>query len=264
MEDWKTIDEYIAGAPEELRERLQQLRRTIREAAPEAEERIRYRMPTFWLQGNLVHFAAFRNHIGFYPAPEGITAFREELSRYKTSKGAIQFPLDEDIPYGLVREIVRYRAEGNLQAAAEKQARKKQKTLTVEALVKAPLEKVWKCYTEPEHIRAWNSASPDWHTPWAENDLRPGGRFRFRMEARDGSAGFDFEGTYEEVRLLSRIRYRIADGRAVETHFLEEEGGIRVRTRFEAEAENPLALQQAGWQAILDHFKAHVEVKPDK
>ena len=109
-----TIDEYIGGFPEEIQKKLSALRVAIKNEAPDAEEKISYQMPTFAQNGNLVHFAAFKNHIGFYPAPSGIENFKEELARYKTSKGAIQFPLDGEIPLDLVREIVRFRLKENL------------------------------------------------------------------------------------------------------------------------------------------------------
>lgn len=106
-----TIDEYIASFPPEIQERLRTLRQVIHEEAPEAAEAISYQMPTFKLNGNLVHFAAFKNHIGFYPTPTGIEAFADDLSRYQTSKGAAQFPHDQPLPLDLVRRIVRYRLE---------------------------------------------------------------------------------------------------------------------------------------------------------
>ena len=108
-----TIDEYIAGFPPDVQERLRQMRAVIHAAAPEATEAISYQMPTFRLNGNLVHFAAFKNHIGFYPAPQGIEAFQEELSKYKGAKGSVQFPLSEPIPFDLVTRIVQYRAWQN-------------------------------------------------------------------------------------------------------------------------------------------------------
>jgi len=112
-----TIDEYIDSAPQVVHEKLKAIRAVIKEEAPEAIEKISYQMPTFAQKGNLVHFAAFRNHIGFYPAPSGIEHFTDELARYKTSKGAIQFPLDEEIPLDLIREIVRFRLQENLKKA---------------------------------------------------------------------------------------------------------------------------------------------------
>lgn len=113
----KSIDEYIAGYPPELQKLLQSVRQAIRDAAPEAEEKISYRMPTFFFHGNLVHFAAFNRHIGFYPAPSGIEAFKQELSAYKSSKGAVQFPLDQPIPYELIRKITAYRVKENREKA---------------------------------------------------------------------------------------------------------------------------------------------------
>lgn len=116
----KDIDEYIAGFPSEIQELLQKIRMTIRKAAPEAEEAIKYQMPTFTLNGNLVHFAAFKRHIGFYPAPMGIEKFKDELSAYKGAKGSVQFPLDKPIPFDLISRIVEYRAEKNLDKADAK------------------------------------------------------------------------------------------------------------------------------------------------
>lgn len=114
---YKTIDEYIEEFPESIRTILEKIRQTIREAAPEATEAISYQMPAFKLHGNLVYFAAFKNHIGFYPTPSGIETFKEELSPYKTSKGAIQFPLDKPIPYDLIEKIVRFRVNENIAKA---------------------------------------------------------------------------------------------------------------------------------------------------
>jgi uncharacterized protein YdhG (YjbR/CyaY superfamily) len=120
-----TIDEYIANAAEEDRETLMELRRVIHEAAPDATEKISYQMPTFYLHGNLVHFAAFKGHFGFYPAPTGIEAFQEELSKYKGSKGAIQFPKDKPLPYELIVRIVKFRVEENVSVNEAKKAKKK-------------------------------------------------------------------------------------------------------------------------------------------
>ena len=118
----QTIDEYIAGFPPDIQEILEQIRATIRAAAPGAEEKISYQMPTFFLHGNLVHFAAFKNHIGFYPAPTGIERFRDKLAAYKGGKGSVQFPLDAPMPLDLIGEIVEYRVQENL---AKAQAKKK-------------------------------------------------------------------------------------------------------------------------------------------
>ncbi len=116
----KEIDAYIAGFPPEVQEILEKIRMTIREAAPDAAETISYQMPTFTLKGNLVHFAAFKKHIGFYPAPTGIEAFKDELSVYKGGKGSVQFPLDQPIPFDLIGRIVEFRVKENLERAAAK------------------------------------------------------------------------------------------------------------------------------------------------
>jgi uncharacterized protein YdhG (YjbR/CyaY superfamily) len=110
-----SIDEYIATFPKPIKDILQELRQTIKEAAPQAQEAISYQIPTFKLNGNLVHFAAFKDHIGFFPTSSGVAAFEKELSQYKTSKGTIRFPIDKPIPFDLVRKIVKYRVNENLQ-----------------------------------------------------------------------------------------------------------------------------------------------------
>ena len=134
-------------------------------------------------------------------------------------------------------------------------------SITVETTVNAPVEKVWQLWSSPEHITKWNSASPDWHTPRATNDLRAGGKFTSRMEAKDGSMGFDFEGVYDEVRENEHLAYTMADGRKVTVNFTEDGGKTRVVETFDPEAENPREMQQAGWQAILDSFKKYAEEK---
>lgn len=117
---FNTIDEYIMQFPIEVQEKLKTLRKVIKEAAPEAKEKISYKMPTFTLHGNLVHFAGYKNHIGFYPAPSGIEAFKEELSKYKGAKGSVQFPIKEPLPYELISKIVEYRVIENVRKAEEK------------------------------------------------------------------------------------------------------------------------------------------------
>ncbi len=132
-------------------------------------------------------------------------------------------------------------------------------TITVVALINAPVEKVWTCWTEPAHIMNWNNASPDWHTPHAENDLRVGGHFLSRMEAKDGSFGFDFGGEYTAVDLHHKIAYTIGDGRKVEVDFFPDGDSCRIVETFEMETVNSPDLQRAGWQAILDNFKRYTE-----
>jgi uncharacterized protein YdhG (YjbR/CyaY superfamily) len=116
----KNIDEYIAGFPPDVQTILEKIRTTIRKAAPGAEEKIGYQMPTFTLKGNLVHFAAFKKHLGFYPIPTGIKKFEKELSVYKMGKGSVQFPLDKPIPYDLITKIVKFRVKENLERAKAK------------------------------------------------------------------------------------------------------------------------------------------------
>ncbi len=120
-DNFTTVDEYISLYSPEIQEKLQAIRKVIKENVPDkTEEKISWRMPTYALHGNLVHFAAFQKHIGFYPAPDGIEAYQEQLAKYKTSKGAIQFPLDQPLPLELIGEIVRYRVEQNVRMAESK------------------------------------------------------------------------------------------------------------------------------------------------
>jgi uncharacterized protein YdhG (YjbR/CyaY superfamily) len=122
---FKTMDEYISTFPEEVQRVLNELRQTIREVAPDAEETINYQIPTFTLHGNLVHFAALKNHIGFYPTPSGMEAFKKELSGYKGAKGSVQFPIDEPLPLPLIRRIVEYRVKENLERKQKKKVSSK-------------------------------------------------------------------------------------------------------------------------------------------
>ena len=132
-------------------------------------------------------------------------------------------------------------------------------TIKVEATVNAPVEKVWKLWTNPEHVTQWNHASDDWHSPRAENDLRPGGNFLYRMEAKDGSFGFDFTGTYDEVIPNEYIEYTLGDGRKVKTDFRAVEGTTKIVVVFEAEQTHTEEMQRQGWQAIMDNFKKYAE-----
>ncbi|HRA60684.1 MAG TPA: SRPBCC family protein [Bacteroidia bacterium] len=131
--------------------------------------------------------------------------------------------------------------------------------MIVVAVVNAPIEKVWKLWTSPEHITKWNNASDDWHTPSATNDLRVGGKFTSRMEARDGSMGFDFWGVYDEVKENELIAYTLGDNRKVKVIFSQQEGSTKVVETFEPETMNTHELQRGGWQAILNSFKKYAE-----
>jgi len=133
------------------------------------------------------------------------------------------------------------------------------KTITVSTIVNAPIEKVWKNWTNPEDIKQWNNASDDWHTPYSENDLRVGGKFLSRMEAKDKSFGFDFEGVYDAIVEYKTIKYTIGDGRKVEVDFWDEGEKTKIIETFEAEATHSFEQQQSGWQAILDNFKKYTE-----
>ncbi len=131
--------------------------------------------------------------------------------------------------------------------------------ITVEATINAPIEKVWHAWTNPEDIMAWNNASPDWHTPKAENDLRIGGKFVYTMAAKDGSFSFDYWGIYDEITTNKSIAFTLGDNRTVSITFTENGNETAVSETFEAETENSVELQQGGWQAILNNFKNYVE-----
>ena len=133
--------------------------------------------------------------------------------------------------------------------------------ITIVTNINAPIEAVWSSWTTPEDITKWNFASDDWSCPSAKLDLKPGGKFSYRMEAKDGSAGFDFGGTFDILKDLEKIEYVIADGRKVSIEFSSTEGGTKVVETFEAEGTHPPEFQKHGWQSILDNFKKHVESK---
>jgi uncharacterized protein YndB with AHSA1/START domain len=135
--------------------------------------------------------------------------------------------------------------------------------ITVESTIAAPIEKVWRAYTTPEDIKQWNAASDDWHTTAATVDLRNGGAFSSRMEAKDGSMGFDFAGTYTKVEPHKLIEYRFGD-RSGRVEFISSGQDVVVRVTFDAETEHSLEQQRFGWQAILDNFTRHVEAKQKK
>ena len=131
--------------------------------------------------------------------------------------------------------------------------------ITIETVAKAGIETVWDVWNNPEDIKQWNAAADDWHTTESSVDLREGGKFSARMEAKDGSEGFDFEGTYTRIVPRKLIEYRMSDGREVTVEFKQDAGGVLVRETFDAETENSPEMQRQGWQAILDNFARHVE-----
>ena len=132
------------------------------------------------------------------------------------------------------------------------------KSITVETYIEAPIEKIWEYWTEPVHIQRWCHASDDWCAPRALNDLVVGGKFTTRMESTDGTIGFDFEGTYTDVKKNEKIEYVMADGRKVQIVFVKHDNGYKIIETFDPENENPPEMQQAGWQSILDNFKLYI------
>ena len=131
--------------------------------------------------------------------------------------------------------------------------------ITVEATVNAPVEKVWKLWSEPDHITKWCTATTEWHTPSAQNDLRTGGTFVTRMEAKDGSMGFDFGGTYDLVKPHEYIEYTMGDDRKVKVVFATKGDTTHIIETFDAEETNPIEMQRSGWKAILNNFKKYTE-----
>ncbi|MHA4896669.1 SRPBCC family protein [Pedobacter sp. PWIIR3] len=136
---------------------------------------------------------------------------------------------------------------------------KNKTVITVNASVNKPVEKVWESWTLPQHITKWTQASDDWHAPFAENDLRIGGKFKTTMAAKDGSFSFDFEGIYDEVIVNELIKYTIGDGRQVEIKFNALDGRTEITESFDAEDTHSIEMQQGGWQAILNNFKKYTE-----
>lgn len=135
--------------------------------------------------------------------------------------------------------------------------------VTVEATANVPVVKAWEAWNTPSDIMQWNAADPSWHSPSSENDLRVGGKFKHRMEAKDGSFGFDFEGIYDKVEPHQEITYTLGDGRKATTLFTEQDGKTHIATTFDAETENDPEFQKQGWQAILNNFVKYVESKND-
>lgn len=132
--------------------------------------------------------------------------------------------------------------------------------IIIQAIVSADIEKVWDYYTLPEHITKWNFASDDWQCPHASNDMRVGGKYLARMEAKDGSFGFDFEAVYDQIIVGKRFSYTMPDGREVQVTFNDADGKTEVAISFDAETENSIELQRQGWQAIIDNFKKYTEM----
>jgi uncharacterized protein YndB with AHSA1/START domain len=133
--------------------------------------------------------------------------------------------------------------------------------ITIETAMRASLNEVWEAWSSPDDIKHWNTASDDWHTPQSTVDFREGGKFLSRMEAKDGSVGFDFEGTFTRIVPNKHIEYRMSDGREVKVDFVEHDDGVHVKTVFDAESENSPEMQRMGWQAISDNFGRYVESK---
>lgn len=133
--------------------------------------------------------------------------------------------------------------------------------ITIQTTVNAPIEKVWDSWNKPEHITQWAFASDDWAAPHAENDLKVGGKFKTRMESKDGKEGFDFEGAYSNVEEHKLIEYDMSDGRHVKNEFEQTPEGVKIITTFDPENENPIDMQRQGWQAILDNFKKYTEAR---
>ncbi|TQI72233.1 uncharacterized protein YndB with AHSA1/START domain [Gramella sp. Hel_I_59] len=131
--------------------------------------------------------------------------------------------------------------------------------IEIESKINAKLDQVWEYWTKPEHITKWNKASEDWLCPNAENDLKEGGKFKYRMESEDGKVGFDFAGTYKEVKEKEKLTYELEDGRNAEVKFSEEDGTVMIKETLDTEDENPVEQQEQGWKSILESFKAYAE-----
>jgi uncharacterized protein YndB with AHSA1/START domain len=176
---------------------------------------------------------------------------------YTLSDGALLFVATLAYKFGCGLLVLIHQTQTETQTRTMETATKQ--SITVQATVDAPVEKTWKYFTEPDHITKWSFASDDWHAPRAENDLRKGGRFLTALAAKDGSFAFDFGGSYDNVVKHKEIQYTIDDGRKVKVIFESKGNATVVTETFEAESQNPIEMQRAGWQAFLDNFKKHVE-----
>ncbi|MEO7306042.1 MAG: SRPBCC domain-containing protein [Ferruginibacter sp.] len=194
------------------------------------------------------------------PLDEKTKAWSGGLETYtlKESAGVTTVTVELDAPQDFMDYFTATfpKALQHVKDIAENKAR-----ITIEASVKAPVEKVWEYWNSPEHITKWCSASDDWHTPRAENELKTGGKFSSRMEAKDGSMGFDFGGVYDDVQTNELITYTMGDARKVSVHFKSEGDTTKIKETFEAEETNSLDMQRGGWQAILNNFKKYTESK---
>jgi uncharacterized protein YndB with AHSA1/START domain len=192
------------------------------------------------------------------PLNEKTEAWSGGLETYnlKESGGATELTVELDVPGDFMDYFTNTfpKALQKVKVLAEAKTQ-----ITVEATVNAPVEKVWAYWSGPEHIIKWCSATEEWHTPRAENDLRVGGKFSSRMEAKGGSMGFDFGGVYDDVKTHELIAYTIGDGRKVRISFSPEGNATKVTETFEAEGTNPIEMQRDGWQAILNSFKKYTE-----
>lgn len=192
------------------------------------------------------------------PLDEKTSAWSGSLETYilKEKEGKTELTVEMDI----VEDYADYFNKTFPQALQKVKELAENKTaITIEATVNAPVEKVWEYWTGPEHITQWNNASDDWHTTKAENDLKVGGKFSSRMEAKDGSMGFDFWGIYDEIKTNELIAYTMGDERKATNIFTSDGNKTKVVTTFEAETQNPIEIQKGGWQAILNSFKKYTE-----
>lgn len=179
-----------------------------------------------------------------------------EIYRLKETSGVTELSVELD---ALLSFVEFFESTFPKALAIVKELSEKSVAINISAEINAPKEKIWNYFTAPDHICKWNSAAPEWHTPKAVSDLKVGGKFLYRMEAKDGSFGFDFEGTFDKIEPNALLEYTIADGRKVKMKIKENGNGCDVTEEFEAEEENPLEMQRMGWQAILDNFKKYVE-----
>jgi uncharacterized protein YndB with AHSA1/START domain len=177
-----------------------------------------------------------------------------------TGENSTRFHLEMDVQekYLAMFEIMWPKAMGILKDVSEENAHGRAR-ITVNTLVSGSADKIWSYWTDPAHICAWNAASPEWHCPHAENDLRTGGTFTFTMAAKDGSMSFDFNGVYTAVESGHHIAYTMEDGRMAEINFSSQQGKVMVTETFDPEQTNSYELQRTGWQAILDNFRRHAE-----
>lgn len=247
---FSSYEEYRESVPDEGKTILDEIKDIGLSLVPNGDLTINYGVPTIKLgKKNVFHFGAFKEHWSFFPGSSVIEVFKDKLEGYKVSKGTIKVPYGRDIDVSLFKDMILARLK------------EIEGFIVIGSLIKKPIDVVWNAFISEADIVNWNYASADWFCPEAKNDFRVGGVFNYRMEARDGSFGFDFSGEYVDIREKEFISYVLGDGRRVEVSFRSIDEGTWLEEAFIPEKENSLDMQRVGWSNILENFRKYMENK---